>query len=310
MLNIVSWNVRYFSHPTRGITSTDRGLRRIAKALADLDPQPDVIALQEIDEQSLRSALVRATRRSGSEPASPLDRFVSSLNDWSLARGGHLYQTQFYPAHGHDRRLPLISTGLAILYRSSLEQLDHNGHDPLDITHRRISRLGSIKQKRICAWSRFRDPRRQTTFDVFNTHLSLPAFLQRAQGPNGRRFGEADNQLREVDRVLEFTMRRGRPETTLLVGDFNALPGSRVYNRITGSTLLRDAHADHLGLATHEMERLPSAGFMNLRYRLDHIFSGPEVRFTDFRHTRPFGADHPMRGLSDHVPLVGRFSIY
>lgn len=309
MVKLVSWNVRYFSHATRGITSTDRSLRGISLALASMDPQPDIIALQEIDDFSVRSSVGRTRRRARrGVPTSALDRFTAQLNRDSVARNGHVYQCEFFAAQGHSRNFPLYSTGLAILYRNTLEHLAGNAHEPHEITHRRIKRLAGMKQKRICAWSRFRDEGGRV-FDVFNTHLSLPAFFKRHNGPTGGRFGEAENQIKEVEGVLECIDRNGNPERTVLVGDFNALPGSRVYNRVLDVTPMRDAHATFLGKEPDEMAGMHSAGFMNLRYRLDHIFSGPAVRHRCFQATAPYGSDHPWRGLSDHSPIVTRFDV-
>lgn len=285
-------------------------MRRIALALARLAPQADIIALQEVDDLSMRSALGRHRRRERrGVPTSQLDRFLALLNEASLEVGGHVYQGEFFAAQGHHKLMPLYSTGLAILYRSTLEQVDHNAYAPHDITHRRLKRLARMKQKRICAWSRFRDPQ-GSQFDLFNTHLSLPAFLQRhTEGSTGGRFGEADNQVQEVERVLDFMGRHGDPSSSILVGDFNALPGSRVYERVLEEGPLRDAHATFLGAEPTAMRRMPSAGFMNLRYRLDHIFSGPSVRFSNFHHTRPYDRAHPWRALSDHAPIACRFSL-
>jgi hypothetical protein len=72
---------------------------------------------------------------------------------------------------------------------------------------------------------------------------------------------------------------------------------------------LTDAHADYLGVDTQAMSAFPSAGFMAMRFRLDHVFSGAKICFDDFEQTVPFGEDHPWNGLSDHSPIVGRFSI-
>ena len=162
-----------------------------------------------------------------------------------------------------------------------------------------------MKQKRICAWGRFRDG--ELEFDVFNTHLSLPAFLQRASGPTGGRFGESDNQVREIESLLDFVSRTSGFDSTVLVGDFNALPGSRVYAMV--AERLRDAHATHIGAPPDRMVHMHSAGFMNLRYRLDHVFAGRRIQFHDFHDTAPYGRTHPWVALTDHSPLVGRFSV-
>ena len=310
MLGVISWNVRYFAHGTRGITSLDRTLKRVATVLASLDPQPDVIALQEIDDLSIRSSLGRTRRRQrDGVQTSQLDRFVTALNHASRERAGHIYQSEFFGAQGRDAKFPLYSTGLALLYRSSLVQLDHNGPSPHEITFRRIKRLGKMKQKRICAWSRFRHESGKV-FDLYNTHLSLPAFLQLHGGTSGSRFGEAENQVRETESVLNFVSSRGRADASILVGDFNALPGSRVYTRIVREdTLFHDAHARYLGAGPKQLQKMPSAGFMNLRYRLDHIFCCSNVRFSTFENTAPYGKEHPWGALSDHSPLAGRFDI-
>jgi endonuclease/exonuclease/phosphatase family metal-dependent hydrolase len=310
-LGLMSWNVRYFSHHVRGITSVERNLEFAALAVASLDPQPDVLALQEIDNHSIRSTLSRLGRRDlrngATEPQ--IVRFVEQLNRASAARAGREYEVLFFRAHGHDAIWSLYSTGLAVIYRRGLEVVDENSTAPHEITYRRLQAFSRMKQKRICAHVRLRDERRQT-FDLFNTHLSLPAFLQRTDRATGRRFGEADNQLHEIRGVLDFMRDRGDPDCSLLVGDFNAVPGSRVYNMVVGDgSPLRDAFAGHFKLSPEELVRIPSAGFMRLRFRLDHVFAGPRVRLLGFPHTYPFGVEHPMRGLSDHVPIMGSFVI-
>jgi endonuclease/exonuclease/phosphatase family metal-dependent hydrolase len=309
MMGLVSWNVRYFSHRTKGITSTDKTMRQVANALTQIEPQPDIIALQEIDDRSIRSGGGRAgIRRRHGQPDSQFARFLDCINLFAEARGGFGYKAVFFPAHGHNKRLPLLSTGLAILYRNSLTCVANNGHQPCDITHRRIRRLARVKQTRICAWCRF-ETEDGVPFDVFNTHLSLPAFLKRVKGPTGGRFGEADNQIREVESLLDYVDQHGSPDTSIVLGDFNARPGSRVYNRVIKSGAFRDAHAAYLGANTSQMAGLPSAGFMAVRFRLDHVFSGDRVRFLSFDYTEPYGPKHPWRSLSDHSPLVGRFTV-
>jgi hypothetical protein len=55
--------------------------------------------------------------------------------------------------------------------------------------------------------------------------------------------------------------------------------------------------------------RWPTAGFLRFRFRLDHLFSGPGLAWHAFEDTHPFGAESPWRGLSDHVPIIGTFSV-
>ena len=54
-VRVITYNVRYFGHGTRGIASTAKSMERIAGALAGLDPLADVICLQEVETTSLRS---------------------------------------------------------------------------------------------------------------------------------------------------------------------------------------------------------------------------------------------------------------
>ena len=55
--------------------------------------------------------------------------------------------------------------------------------------------------------------------------------------------------------------------------------------------------------------RWPTAGFMNLRMHLDHMFSGGGLRWLDFEGTHRFGQRNGLfKGLSDHVPIVGTFT--
>jgi hypothetical protein len=49
---------------------------------------------------------------------------------------------------------------------------------------------------------------------------------------------------------------------------------------------------------------------MHMRMHLDHIFSGPGVRWLDTEETHPFGDPRSrFHGLSDHKPLIARFDL-
>src|SRR6185369_8777309 len=54
VLRVMTYNVRYFGHPTRGLASTSAAFNRIARSLAALDPTPDLVCLQEVETQSIR----------------------------------------------------------------------------------------------------------------------------------------------------------------------------------------------------------------------------------------------------------------
>jgi len=99
----------------------------------------------------------------------------------------------------------------------------------------------------------------------------------------------------------------GDPSRSLLVGDFNAVPGSSVYNHLT-QTLI-DAHANHLGRSAATLRNFPTGGFWRFRYRLDHIFCSDSLVATDFDGTYPLDKKHPWRRLSDHTPLIARFQL-
>jgi endonuclease/exonuclease/phosphatase family metal-dependent hydrolase len=305
---VVSWNVRYFSHHTGGVFSTDRNVRLAAQAVGALRPQPDFIALQEIDNVGIRTALGRTLRRRQGQPAPQLDRFVSCLNEACTSQGGTPYAVLFFPAHGHNGRGHLMSSGLTVLYRSQFSVADHNAPSPYDITCRRLKRWGKLKQTRICAWARF-ELGGGNQLNLFNTHVSLPAFLERSPDHAHGRFGEAVNQLQEVERLLTYVNSRRDDLPTLLVGDFNAAPDSSVYRRLVDGTEFRDAHAHHLGVPGRDMNGRPSAGLFRMRYRLDHLFCTQDVYFTSFSETLRHGENHRWKGLSDHTPVIGRFAL-
>lgn len=304
---LLTWNVRYFSQGAAGLTSTSGTVARVARTLAQLEPQPDVMALQEIDNHSLRSHLGRIGRRPPNG-FRQVEHFVSLLNEESARLGGREYAVLFFRAHGHDKLLPLLSTGLAVLYRRDWVVESHNAEGPWHVTYHRIPQLKKLKQTRICAHARFALPS-GGAFDLFNTHLSLPAFLQRHRGATGKRFGEAQNQVEEVSSVLQSVFQNADPQHTILVGDFNARPGSKVYRYIQENSPLRDAFAEAHSLTEEEVNTVPSAGFLGMKFRLDHIFSGPGIRFEPFLLGLPWDARHPMRGLSDHAPLMARFEL-
>src|SRR3954463_3825877 len=81
-LRVLTYNVRYFGHATRGIASTGPAFRRIARSLAALDPLPDLVCLQEVETQSLRST---TANRLWHPAETQLDRVMTELHA-ALAR--------------------------------------------------------------------------------------------------------------------------------------------------------------------------------------------------------------------------------
>ena len=75
---------------------------------------------------------------------------------------------------------------------------------------------------------------------------------------------------------------------------------------------VRDPFPDVFGQTVHDlMSALPTAGFLNFRMRLDHIFAGPGLDVARLRGhaSRTASTTGQWHELSDHVPIVGRFKI-
>lgn len=313
-LRIMTYNVRYFSHSTRGVAATARGMRSIAAAIAGLAPLPDVICLQEVETASLRANLAHP-RRSGEE--TQLSRLLGALHeaidaraDASLETGPRRrYSALYFPAHTYTLtpRTNFYTTGLAILVGDGLRVRRHNAHQPIDITHRRVRLLSGWKQTRISAHLVI-ERSDGTSLDVFNTHLSLPASFTREFLLSRRRMGYGRNQIAEARTLADFIDSERTSDRFLVVGDFNALPGSPVHHFLTHERGYHDAFRG--AFPGRSEQRWPTAGFLNLRMHLDHVFSGPGLEWLDFDGSAPFG-DRSTRffGLSDHVPLIGRFAM-
>src|SRR4029077_20829153 len=110
----------------------------------------------------------------------------------------------------------------------------HNAEMPHDITHRRMHPVRKLKQTRICAHLRFRHRTQRSVgpIDVFNTHLSLPSTLSRAFWTEPRRLGWGPNQVEEARNLVEFVEHERGSDRFVVCGDFNALPGSPVYEKL------------------------------------------------------------------------------
>jgi len=305
-LRIVTYNVRYFGHGTRGLASTATSMERIANALAALDPLPDVICLQEVETASLRSTLAHPSMNGETQ----LERVMSMLHSALLRESKRdFYEAYYFPAHAYKVSVtPLYTTGLAVIARGDLKVSHHNATQPHDITYRRIHPVKRLKQTRICAHLRLTH-RSGLDFDVFNTHLSLPTTLSKEFWFEPRRLGWGPNQVEEAKNVLDFVAKEKKSNRWVLVGDFNALPGSPVYRTLREAGC-QDPFAEYYHFDEDALVKWPTAGFMNMRMHLDHIFSGASLRWIDFDGTHKFGQKNgAFRGLSDHVPIVGTFTI-
>lgn len=288
----MTYNVRYFGHGTKGLASTATSMDRIATAIASLDPLADIVCLQEVETMSLRSNFAH---RSNGE--TQLERLMARLHAALVQAGKRdTYEAYYFPAHIYKFSLtPIYTTGLAVIAKRSFHVAHHNAGEPHDITCRRVHPVKRLKQTRICAHLRVTHTS-GVDFDIFNTHLSLPTTFSKEFWLEPRRMGWGPNQLEEAKNVVGFVEREKRSDRWVLVGDFNALPGSPVHSHFVASGY-------HNAFATDDWA---TAGFMNLRMHLDHVFCGRGVRFLDFEGTHRFGQRGGLfRGLSDHVPIVG-----
>lgn len=308
-IRILSYNVRYFGHGTRGLASTRKAMRRIASAVAGLDPLPAIVCLQEVETRSLRSTVAHPGDQT------QLERFVQMLSA-ALAdlEKRDLYDAYYFPAHAYrlSAQTHVYTTGLAILAHGDFAVDHHNAEMPHDITHRLTHPVRRFKQTRICAHVRFRHrtQRAYGPIDVFNTHLSLPTALAANFWTQPRRLGWGTNQLREAENLVRFVERERVSDRFVVVGDFNALPGSPVYCRLVEQDGWVDAFAHRYRMNHRELTSWATAGFMRMRMHLDHVFAGRGLRWLDFEETHPFGdRAAPFCGLSDHMPMVGRCRI-
>lgn len=305
-LRVMTYNVRYFGHPTRGLASTGSAFSRIARSLSALDPLPDLICLQEVETQSIRSTSVN---RLWHPEETQLERIMTELHAaLALARRAERYTAYYFPAHTYrlTAHTNIYTTGLAVIARDTFDIGHHNAHKPHDITHRQ--RVKNLKQTRICAHVSFIHES-GFTFDVFNTHLSLPSVFSREFWTGDARMGFAKNQLAEAKTLADFVQKEQRSPYFVVVGDFNSLPGSPVDRYLKGERGFVDAFSRVRCFSEAEARAYATAGFLNLRMHLDHVYSSPLLEWLDFEDTHPFGEDGSFAGLSDHVPLIARFRI-
>lgn len=291
-VSVMTWNVRYFGHNSRGLATDPQWMRRMAWVLAGLPDLPQVIALQEVEDVSLRG---------GDEPH--LERFLAMFHD-ALAhhRSDARYEGLYFPAHRYQfGKTSLYTTGLALLVDERTPILSHNAQSPHDITCVRLSRFARLKQRRIVAHAELLLPCGRS-LDVYNTHLSLPAFFE--VGPVlPAHMGEGSNQVREAKALIEAVGPLvGR--AVVVMGDLNSAPGSATYGAIAASGL-RDLHGATLGADAHRAHR--SASFLRYRMHIDHIFASSDLGCEAFvAHDID---EPPFMGLSDHAPKRARLSI-
>jgi endonuclease/exonuclease/phosphatase family metal-dependent hydrolase len=306
-VRVLTYNVRYFGHATRGIGSTRGAMTKIAKAIAALDPVPDIVCLQEVETNSLRCTWAHPEHRNGETQLEHLMRLLS--HELQHMGKKDQYEAYYFPAHQYRiaANTHVYTTGLAVLAHDDFVVDHHNAGEPHDITHRHVHAVRRLKQTRICAHVRFRRKKGGEPIDVFNTHLSLPTTLSRAFWTHDFRMGWGPNQVAEARNLARFVEKERASDRFVVVGDFNALPGSPVYRHLVDEVGFVDPFARLHRMNDDELRHWPTAGFMSLRMHLDHVFSGPGLKWIDFEGSHPFGdRTAAFHGLSDHMPLIGR----
>lgn len=305
-VRIVSYNVRYFSHALKGLASTATSKARIGEALSALRPLPDLICLQEVEKRSFRSGV--AHRGLGAE--TQLEAFMRHLRHAFKAEGIRCpYAAYYFPAHVYGGvKVRLYTTGLAVLVnQEKLHVLRHNMESPHNITHYGGAPIKKLKQTRIVAHLELEDHKGHC-FHVFNTHLSLPSPFRRGFW-KGQRMGHGPNQLDEARSVTDFIRQCAAGGSYVLCGDFNAAPASPVYQYLVDEAGLVAAQESLAHIDVKKPKGFPTAGFLNLRMHLDHLF-GAGVKWVDLDGTANFDDEQGrFYGLSDHVPLIATFEL-
>lgn len=311
-LRIVTYNVRYFGHALKGLASTRKSKVGIAQGLARLEPLPDIVCLQEVETISLRAT---AAARPAHPEQTQLESFMAAAEDVFAAQGRPFpYEAYYFRAHDYRVRptskSSIYTTGLAVLVNAATLRVDsHNAAAPHHITHNHINRFKDRKQSRICAHLCLRDAAGRP-LHIFNTHLSLPTPFARAFWTEREKMGFGFNQVEEARSLAKFVGEHAAGEPFVVCGDFNSPPGSPVFRALTEESRFLCAQASVGQIDPGSARGFPTAGFLHLRMHLDHLFSGGGVRWSDLAGTAAFGdRSSPFFGLSDHVPLIGRFSL-
>lgn len=309
-LRIVSYNVRYFGHALRGLASTVGPKRRVSLAISSLDPLPDVVCLQEVETTSFRSSIAHRPNHAGE---TQLQAFMGRMEEIFGAQGREMpYDAFYFRAHHYKvGDFSLYTTGLAILVNRKTLRVDrHNVEAPAQITYHHVQRLKERKQSRICAHMRLLRVADEQPLHVFNTHLSLPTPFAREFWSTKDKMGRGINQLHEARKLTELLQEHAKSEPFIVCGDFNSPPASPVFRYLCDEAHLTCAQVAVGQIDPSAIRGFPTAGFMYMRMHLDHLFSGGGVRWLDMEETRPFGdPTSRFHGLSDHMPLIARFSL-
>ncbi|MCL2012352.1 MAG: endonuclease/exonuclease/phosphatase family protein [Cystobacterineae bacterium] len=294
----MSYNVRYFSSNTKGILSGRKPQKEISLALSQLTPLPDIVCFQEIEFKSLRAF------RTISPEKAQMDTFAEEWEEAFLNQGLPFpYEGYYFPAHAYRlKNVVFYTTGLAIFIRSSSFRVLNETIEPFVLTG--TQKFKYLKQKRICAHLLLEALETNKKLHVYNTHLSLPSPLTKRYWISRQKMGFGRNQMGEARRLLNYIKKTKIEAPCIVCGDFNAWPHSPVYEMLLSHGRLADVRV----LLNEKQEDFVTAGFMQLRLHLDHIFSSADIHWENMADTHGFGdLSSPFHGLSDHIPLIAQF---
>ncbi len=236
---------------------------RIADAIASLDPLPDIVCLQEVETRSLRSTVAhrgKATQRRSSSGF--MQVLAGALADAAQAR--------------RVRRVLLPGPQVQALRAHAL--LHHGARDPRPrrLRGRSPQRVDSARHH---APALARDPALQADAHLRARPLPAPdaagrsgpstfstrtsAFRARSRGSSGPSrggLGWGPNQVAEARNLARFVERERKDDRFVVVGDFNALPGSPVYRYLVEEHGWRDAFAERYRFNVDELARLADGG--------------------------------------------------
>jgi len=302
-MRILSYNIHYFSNDSKGMWSGKKPQRDIAAALSNLQPLPDIVCLQEMEFKSLRA--LRTLSPGKAQMDTFRDAWETAFEDKGLP---FPYEGYYFPAHAYRfKKFIFYTTGLAIFIDNASLRVLNESIQPHVLTRNSPLQplLGRLKQTRICAHLLLEEVKTHKKLHVYNTHLSLPSPLTKGYWLSKQKMGFGQNQILEARRLLNYIEATQGQTPFVVCGDFNAWPHSPVYEMLVAQGRLADVRA----LLKQEAD-FATAGFMNLRLHLDHIFSSGGIVWKNMADTRRFGdVDSPFHGLSDHVPLIAQFEV-
>jgi endonuclease/exonuclease/phosphatase family metal-dependent hydrolase len=303
-VRLLSYNVHYFSSDSKGIWSVKKTLKEISVALSQLNPLPDIVCFQEIEFKSLRAF------RTVSQEKAQIDTFTDEWSAVFLNQGMPFpYEGYYFPAHAYRlKNLVFYTTGLAIFIRSSSFRILNETIEPFILTRNEPFKQlkQKLKQTRICAHLALEEVGTNKRLHIYNTHFSLPSPLTKNYWVSRQKMGFGQNQILEARRLLNYIKKTKGKAPVIVCGDFNSWPKSPVYEMLIARGQLTDVRV----LLGEEKENFVTAGFMNMKLHLDHVFSSGDIRWKDMENTCRFGdATSPFHGLSDHIPLIAQFEL-